>query len=91
MNDIAEIIVNGKSAGVVWYPPYRTDITQLLIPGNNTLELAVTTNWANRMIGDEQEEADFDWGKDRGSDFGRALKSYPDWFIQGTPRPFPVN
>jgi hypothetical protein len=87
MNDIAEVIVNGKSAGVVWYPPCRTDITQLLIPGNNTIELAVTTNWANRMIGDEQEAADFDWGKDRGPDFGRALKSYPDWFIQGTPRP----
>ena len=87
MNDIAEVIVNGKSAGVVWYPPYRTDITPWLIPGNNTLEIAVTTNWANRMIGDEQEAADFEWGSDRGPDFGRALKSYPDWFIKGTPRP----
>jgi hypothetical protein len=87
MNDIAEIFINGKSAGVLWYPPYRADITHLLVPGKNTLEIAVTTNWANRMIGDEQEPADFSWGKDRGPDFGKALESYPGWFIKGEPRP----
>jgi hypothetical protein len=44
MNDIAEVIINGKSAGVAWYPPYRADITRWLVPGSNTLEIAVTTN-----------------------------------------------
>ncbi|MBL7969797.1 MAG: hypothetical protein JNK09_22535 [Prolixibacteraceae bacterium] len=87
MNDIAEVRVNGKSAGVLWYPPYRTDITELLVSGENNLEILVTTNWANRLIGDEQEPADFEWGKDRGEKMGRAMLAYPDWFVKNQPRP----
>jgi len=87
MNDIAEVLINGESVGVLWYPPYKTDITDRLKPGRNILEIAVTTNWANRMIGDEKEPADFEWGKDRGPDFGRGLLAYPDWFVRGEPRP----
>jgi len=87
MNDIAEIRINGKSAGVLWYPPYRADITELLIAGENELEILVTTNWANRLIGDEKEPADFEWGKDRGEKMGRAMLAYPDWFVKNQPRP----
>ena len=87
MNDIAEVRVNGKSAGVLWYPPYRTDITDLLVSGESNLEILVTTNWANRLIGDEQEPADFEWGKDRGEKMGRAMLAYPDWFVKNQPRP----
>lgn len=87
MNDIAEVRINGKSAGVLWYPPYRTDITGLLVAGENDLEILVTTNWANRLIGDEQEPADFEWGKDRGEKMGRALLAYPEWFVKNEPRP----
>jgi hypothetical protein len=87
MNDIAEVRVNGKSAGVLWYPPYRADITELLVAGENNLEILVTTNWANRLIGDEQEPADFEWGKDRGEKMGRAMLAYPDWFVKNQPRP----
>jgi len=87
MNDIAEVRINGKSAGVLWYPPYRADITGLLNAGENELEIAVTTNWANRLIGDEQEPADFEWGKDRGEKMGRAMLAYPDWFLKNQPRP----
>jgi hypothetical protein len=50
------------------------------------MEISVTTNWANRLIGDEQEPADFEWGDDRG-EYGRAMKSFPDWFVQNKPRP----
>jgi hypothetical protein len=87
MNDIAEVRVNGKSAGVLWYPPYATDITTLLEPGSNVLEILVTINWANRLIGDEQEPADFEWGDDRGKELGRAMLAYPDWFVKDQPRP----
>jgi len=87
MNDIAEVRVNGKSAGVLWYPPYRADITELLVAGENNLEILVTTNWANRLIGDEQEPADFEWGKDRGEKMGRAMLAYPEWFVKNQPRP----
>ena len=87
MNDIAEVKVNGKNLGVLWYPPYSVDVTDALKKGENELEIAVTTNWANRLIGDEQEPADFEWGKDRGEKMGRAMLAYPEWFVKNQPRP----
>lgn len=86
MNDIAEVRVNGQDIGVLWYPPYKIDITDALKVGKNELKIAVTNNWANRLIGDDREPADFEWGPDRG-DRGRGLKAYPDWFINNQPRP----
>lgn len=86
LNDLAEVKINGKSAGVLWYPPYRADITEFIKPGRNLLEIAVTNNWANRLIGDEQEPPDVEYGQDRG-ELGRALLGYPDWFIRNQPRP----
>ena len=87
LNDIAELSMNGKKVGVLWYPPFRADITDYVRPGDNTLEIAVTNNWANRLIGDEQFEADFEWGEDRGESMGRAMKAFPEWFLKGEPRP----
>lgn len=87
LNDIAELTINGKDAGVLWYPPYQADITPWLKTGENEIEIAVTNNWANRLIGDEQYPADFEWGQDRGEKLGRAMKAYPEWFIQNRPRP----
>lgn len=86
MNDIAEVRVNGQNIGVLWYPPYKIDVTDALKIGENELRIAVTNNWANRLIGDEREPADFEWGPDRGNR-GRGLKAYPDWFINNQPRP----
>ncbi len=86
LHDIARLRINGQDAGVLFYPPYRKDITPWLKPGDNELEIAVTNNWANALIGDEQIPADFEWGEDRGTN-GRMLKKYPDWFLKGQPRP----
>ncbi len=86
MNDIAEISVNGENVGVVWNPPYQKDITKYLKSGDNDIRIAVTNNWANRLIGDEQYPADFEWGEDRG-DNGRAMKGFPEWFLRNEPRP----
>jgi DNA-binding transcriptional regulator YhcF (GntR family) len=86
MNDIAEVKVNEKNPGVLWYPPYSVDITEAISKGENQLEITVTNNWANRLIGDEQEPADFEWGKDRGEKMGRAMLAYPDWFIKNESR-----
>ncbi len=33
-------------------PPYRADVTDLVKPGANTLDVKVTNLWANRLIGD---------------------------------------
>jgi hypothetical protein len=90
LNDIARVRVNGKDAGVLWYPPYTADITDWLKAGDNQLEIAVTNNWANQLIGDEQEPRDFEVGPnvDYGAGpFGGQLKSYPDWFVKNQPRP----
>jgi hypothetical protein len=86
VNDIVSVKVNGQDLGVCWYPPYQIDISPALKSGVNNMEISVTTNWANRLIGDEQEPADFEWGDDRG-EYGRAMKSFPDWFVQNKPRP----
>jgi hypothetical protein len=86
LNDIVSVTLNGKNLGVDWYPPYQIDMSGAIQQGDNTLEVAVTTNWANRLIGDEKEPADFEWGADR-EKFGRAMKAFPDWFINKQPRP----
>jgi len=90
VNNIVQLSINQKDLGVLWYPPYKTDITNALKVGENTLDIAVTNNWANRLIGDEQEPEDFILGANRtlkGVDVGSPLKEYPDWFIKNQPRP----
>ncbi len=82
MHDIAELSVNGKPVAVLWYPPFTADVTRFLKPGDNCIQLAVSVNWANRLIGDEQFEPDFEWGTDRGVAMGRAMKAFPDWFLK---------
>ncbi len=57
VRDLAEVLVNGKSAGVLWQPPYEADITGLATKGTNTLEIRVTNLWVNRLIGDAQPGA----------------------------------
>lgn len=86
LHDIAEVKLNGKDLGVWWYPPYSKSVKDAVHSGENSLEITVTVNWANRLIGDERYPADFEWGDDRGR-LGRAIKAYPEWFIKGEPRP----
>ncbi|MBR5661275.1 MAG: hypothetical protein IKW99_06960 [Bacteroidales bacterium] len=87
LNDLAEVTVNGKKVGVLWYPPFKADVTPYLKVGENSISVAVTNTWANRLIGDERHEPDFEWGTDRGVNSGRAMKAFPDWFMKDTPRP----
>jgi hypothetical protein len=86
LHDIAELEINGAAAGVLWFPPYTSDITPYLRPGRNRIAVCITNNWANRLIGDEQYPADFEWGQDR-SEEGHAMKAFPDWFLEDKPRP----
>ena len=58
VRDIAEVKVNGKSAGLTWAPPYRIDVTAALKPGGNKLTIEVTNEWTNRQIGDRLGPAD---------------------------------
>ena len=54
VHEIAEVIVNGKSVRTLWKVPYRLDISDYVIPGDNTLEVKVTSLWPNRLIRDAQ-------------------------------------
>ena len=85
---LAQVRLNGTELGVVWTAPWRVDITSAVRTKGNELEIKVTNVWANRLIGDEQQPADCEWGKgDEG--FGGPLKSFPDWFVHAQPRPSP--
>jgi len=54
---LAEVIVNGHSAGILWKAPFKADLTPFLHAGRNQLTLRVTNLWPNRMIGDKQPGA----------------------------------
>jgi hypothetical protein len=57
VQELAEVIVNGKSMGVLWHAPFRVDTTDALRPGDNQIVVKVTNAWVNRMIGDEQPDS----------------------------------
>ena len=50
----AKVTLNGKELGTLWKPPYRIEITQAIQAGKNKLEIEVTNQWVNRLIGDER-------------------------------------
>ena len=86
VNIAAEVLVNGRNAGVLWIKPFRMNITNYLVPGENSLEIRVTNQWSNRLIGDER------YPKQNG---GYALtgnppaadSKMPDWYINNEPMP----
>jgi hypothetical protein len=57
VKNLAEVTVNGKNLGVVWHAPYRVNVTGVLKPGANQLEIKVVNAWVNRLIGDQQPGA----------------------------------
>jgi hypothetical protein len=48
-DDALEVVVNGQSAGVRLWAPYAVEITDLLRPGENTLELRVANTLVNMI------------------------------------------
>jgi len=50
--DVAEVYLNGKSAGILWKEPYRLDITDLVQAGENELKIEIVNQWVNRLTGD---------------------------------------
>jgi hypothetical protein len=76
----AEVTLNGRNLGVLWKAPFRCDVSGLIKPGRNTLEVKVTNLWPNRLIGDERLAPDVEWN-------GNALKAMPDWVWPGKTKP----
>ena len=58
VRDLAEVFVNGQPLGVVWKPPYRVDASSALHAGVNRIEVRVTNEWTNRILGDRAAPPD---------------------------------
>lgn len=58
VRELAEMTVNGTELGVLWNKPYAADVTSVLRPGKNRLEVRITNLWVNRLIGDKQPDAE---------------------------------
>lgn len=85
---IAEVIVNGKSLGVLWKPPYKIGVTDFLQKGKNTIRIKVANQWVNRLIGDQKLPDDCEWTTNTGSTAkGMGLLKVPDWVVNKTLRP----
>jgi hypothetical protein len=54
VRELAQVSINGHAAGTVWSMPYTLRVDTLLHPGLNTISIAVTNLWPNRIIGDLQ-------------------------------------
>lgn len=52
LGEVGEITLNGRPAGSLWKPPYTLEITDLLLPGDNELQIRVANTWANRCLYD---------------------------------------
>ena len=52
VSKVAEVWLNGRSLGIVWTSPFRFDVTEQLLNGENNLRIEVINTWSNRIIGD---------------------------------------
>ena len=89
---IAEVSLNGKNLGRLWTRPYMIDITDAVRPGTNQLDILVTNQWPNRLIGDAQQpDVDAFTAGGGASGFASlsngAIQQLPDWYKQGKPKP----
>lgn len=80
VREFAEVRLNGRDAGVQWKSPFRFDISNALMAGENELEVRVTNLWPNRMIGDARLPEDAEWTKN-------GLAGWPEWVLNGKPSP----
>jgi len=49
---IARVRLNEQDLGILWTMPFRADISDVLKPGRNLLEVNVVNSWRNRLVGD---------------------------------------
>jgi hypothetical protein len=52
VHSVATVRLNGRTLGTLWMAPWRLDVTEVLRPGSNKLEIEVVNTWHNRLVGD---------------------------------------
>ncbi|MBI4892955.1 MAG: glycoside hydrolase family 2, partial [Acidobacteria bacterium] len=57
LSSLAKVTLNGHPTGTIWCAPWRLEVTDLLKPGENTLEVEVTNTWLNRILADRANPA----------------------------------
>ncbi len=100
VREMAELILDGKSFGVKWCPPYVFDITDYVkgVPlawGKKRIDpvIRVTNTWHNRLVGDNLEPDDCDWyppNPRRATATklcGRGIRRIPDFVMKDGERP----
>jgi len=45
VKNLAAVVLNGKSLGIVWKTPFRVNVTKVLKEGENKLKVKVTNLW----------------------------------------------
>ncbi|MDA9555467.1 glycosyl hydrolase, partial [Pelobium sp.] len=73
---LAKVILNGKELGTLWMSPFKIDISSALKVGVNVLNVEVTNQWVNRLIGD-----------DRLPPYTTNPKVFPSWLAAGEAPP----
>jgi hypothetical protein len=81
---VAEVRLNQKSIGVSWMPPFLVDITEALKAGENQLEIRLTNQWSNKLIGDERFPPSYSGYKLEGN-FPKGKMM--DWYVSNEPLP----
>jgi hypothetical protein len=52
IKSLAKVKVNGRDLGVVWKPSFNVELTDVVKDGPNTIEIAVSNAWYNRLVKD---------------------------------------
>jgi hypothetical protein len=65
----AVLYVNGSRAGTLWHPPYVVDVSRLLRPGANEIEVRVANTAINEMSGESQPDYRLLWAR-----YGRRFR-----------------
>ncbi len=81
---VAEVKLNGVALGVEWIEPYRLSITEALKAGENHLEVVLTNQWSNRLIGDERFP---DQGRKIQLEGNYPKGKMPDWYVNNEALP----
>jgi len=54
VQELAVVRLNNHTFPVLWMPPFKVDVSDYLVDGNNTLEIDIVNQWPNRLIGDSK-------------------------------------